>query len=171
MLEYETANPGQDSARVGEEFDPESHVRMQKRDTGVSFDDNSMGVIGKDLNGVGRHHENHINGNQGANYGTPKEYGTERRPFSDSPAPPHPNDQFTGLAAGGMHADEHAETPISPVSGDTLVENGGSSAGRKSALRTSGNRGSAVGGGNVRDNTYNNQNIGKDAMHEEYFEK
>ena len=39
----------------------------------------------------------------------PKEYGTERRPFSDSPAPPHPNDQFTGLAEGGMHADKEVK--------------------------------------------------------------
>lgn len=38
--------------------------------------------------------------------GTPKEYGSDRRPYSDSPVPPHPNDQFSGLAGGGMHADE-----------------------------------------------------------------
>lgn len=35
-----------------------------------------------------------------------KEYGSERRPFSDSPTPPRSNDQFTGLADGSIHADE-----------------------------------------------------------------
>ncbi|PQE19269.1 hypothetical protein CJF32_00010953 [Rutstroemia sp. NJR-2017a WRK4] len=165
MLEYETAT----LARVGEEFDPESHLGMPKRrDTGVSYDDSSMGAIGKELNGVGRHHENHTNGEHAANYGTPKEYGTARRPFSDSPAPPHLNDQFRGLAPGGMHADENVESPISPVSEHTLVENGGSPVSKKSAMETPGNRGSMVEGGNSRDN---NQKIERDPIHEEYFEK
>jgi hypothetical protein len=35
-----------------------------------------------------------------------REYEAERRPYSESPAPPHPNDQNTGLAKGDMHANE-----------------------------------------------------------------
>ena len=34
-----------------------------------------------------------------------------RRTFSESPAQPHPNNQFTGLAESGMHADEMMSAP------------------------------------------------------------
>jgi aquaporin related protein len=87
MLEYETANPGQDAAQAaGEHFDPDLETANQR----VSFATEDYA------------HHNGVNGN----IGEPKEYGTDRRPFSNSPAPPHKNDQFAGLQAGGMHADE-----------------------------------------------------------------
>lgn len=92
MLEYETANPGQDRAHAkGEHFNPDldtSHPR-------VSFapDDYAMEEGNSKVMANGR-------------IGTPQEYGSKHRPFSDSPAPPHPNDQFTGLHEGGMHASE-----------------------------------------------------------------
>ena len=88
MLEYETANPGQDSTKSeGEHFNPDldhSHPRVVFAPEEYAMEE----------------------GRSEPTYGNPREYGTGRRPFSDSPAPPHKNDQFAGLAEGGMHADE-----------------------------------------------------------------
>lgn len=88
MLEYETANPGQDSSKEeGEHFNPDLDTTHPR----VSFapaDYAASGAEGK--------------------IGDPREYGTERRPFSDSPAPPHANDQFRGLE-GGILADADVE--------------------------------------------------------------
>lgn len=85
MLEYETANPGQDATKPqGEHFDPELNGNNPR----VSFAPGDYAM-------------------EERNIGMPREYGTESRPYSSSPAPPNPNDQFTGLAEGGMHADEN----------------------------------------------------------------
>ena len=43
-----------------------------------------------------------VNGARASNVGEPNEYGTAQRPYSDSPAPSHKNDQFAGLEEGGM---------------------------------------------------------------------
>jgi len=51
-------------------------------------------------------------------YGMLREYGVGRRPYSESTAPPHPNDQFTGLADRGMHGDEIFK-PTHGVGGDS----------------------------------------------------
>ncbi|ESZ94199.1 hypothetical protein SBOR_5425 [Sclerotinia borealis F-4128] len=173
MLEYETANPGQDATRIGESFDPEAHAMTNK----VDFADE--GMVGRELDesGAGRVHGS-------AGYGHAKEYGTQRRPFSDSPAPPHPNDQFVGLNSGGMHADEHVKvgegaakeetTRDKRDSGGTLVENGA----KKSAMRGGGGNVSGMGvdqrvGGDLKNNTYNNQMIGQGqgVQSEEFYDK
>ncbi|KAA8575945.1 hypothetical protein EYC84_006110 [Monilinia fructicola] len=152
MLEYETANPGQDATRVGESFDPEAQAIRNR----VSFADE--GMVGRELDesGASRVHES-------GNYGHGKEYGTHRRPFSDSPAPPHPNDQFAGLNQGGLHADDlvkggegQGTVRDKRDSEGTLVDNG-----KKSAMRSNSNgEGAGVLGGSARDNTHNNQRIG-----------
>lgn len=57
----------------------------------------------------------------------PKENRAGRRPFSESQVPPHPNDQFTGLAEGGMNADEMVRPTERERSASerTLAGNGG----------------------------------------------
>jgi len=89
MLEYETANPGQDSTRPeGEHFNPD----LDQSHPHVAFAPEEYAMEeGRSEPAYGNHQE---------------EYGMARRPFSDSPAPPHKNDQFAGLAEGGMHAGE-----------------------------------------------------------------
>ncbi|KAH8589057.1 aquaporin-like protein [Bisporella sp. PMI_857] len=90
-LEYETANPGQDYSRVStEQFNPVKHhadddpsIKLGSTDSAYAMEE-------------GRSEKP----------GTPREYGAEPRPFSKSPAPPHPNDQFVGLDEGGMHGHE-----------------------------------------------------------------
>jgi len=99
MLEYETANPGQDSSREeGEHFNPD----LDQSNPRVAFAPEQYVMSGHNVTGSGT-------GSGEGRIGSPKEYGTDRRPFSDSPAPPHPNDQFGGLAEGGMHADEYVK--------------------------------------------------------------
>jgi aquaporin related protein len=104
MLEYETANPDQDRAKdEGEHFNPDLYTAHSR----VSF-------VAEDYAAM-----------EGRTHGHPKEYGAERRPFSDSPAPPHPNAQFAGLPNGGMHAGEMVK-PIRSMGGDsdrTLASN------------------------------------------------
>ncbi|EKD21548.1 MIP family channel protein [Drepanopeziza brunnea f. sp. 'multigermtubi' MB_m1] len=98
MLEYETANPGQDSAvPEGERFNPDLERGSTAR---VSFAPGDYAIATKPAAAAaaaaaadGRH-------------GAPKEYGTASRPFSDSPAPPHPNDQYCGLADDSTHGHE-----------------------------------------------------------------
>ncbi len=88
MLEYETANPGQDSSKEeGEHFNPDLDQSQPR--VSIALDDYAHATDGT--------------------HGTPREYGSARRPFSESPAPPHPSDQFVGLASGGMHADEYVK--------------------------------------------------------------
>lgn len=159
MLEYETANPGQDSSKPkGEHFDPDldtSHPR-------VSFAP-----------------EDYAAAEEGRSHGAPVEYGTEPRPLSSSPAPTHPNDQYRGLADGGMHAEEvvkpvhtggsSSDRTLASVGGATSPVVGHKSAikqGRRTSNPTNGNEGS------VRTNTYNNRNMTGDAGHyAEYYEK
>ncbi|CAG8951861.1 hypothetical protein HYFRA_00005665 [Hymenoscyphus fraxineus] len=86
-LEYETANPGQDHDHLDS---------LRSRVTFTSVDYSMEEGTAKEM----------ANGR----IGTPKEYGSGHRPYSNSPAPPHPNDQFTGLRDGGMHATD-VDTP------------------------------------------------------------
>lgn len=100
MLEYETANPGQDRAKPqAEAFNPD----LDQSQPGVSFapEEYAMEESLPDNNRIG----------------LPREYGTARRPYSDSPAPPNPNDQFAGLNDGGIHAAELAKTRETPSMG------------------------------------------------------
>lgn len=91
MVEYETANPGQDaSIPEGEHFDPNAsqHVSFMPKDDASAMEEGRAG--------------------------TPVEYGTEMRPYSKSSAPPHPNDQYAGLETG-MH--EHEKVPPNTAGG------------------------------------------------------
>jgi len=101
MLEYETANPNQDASKPeGDHFNPYDNTTSNPR---VSFapedyadptlDEESMHVMAR-------------------------ESGARRRPYSESPAPPHANDQFTGPVVGGMHGEEIAK-PTHSVGGDS----------------------------------------------------
>ena len=172
MLEYETANPGQDRAKEeGQHFNPD-HDTSNPR---VSFAPEDYAAM-----------------EEGRTHGIPKEYGTERRPFSESPAPPHPNDQFAGLADGGMHAEELVK-PMRSIGGDsdrTLASNsvpaqtmmpptstqGAPQAAHKSAMRpaSKGNGQMAVAVANgkdrsVRSNTQMNRNINSGMPRDEEF--
>jgi aquaporin related protein len=115
-------------------------------------------------------------------HGMPREYSAGRRPYSESPAPPHPNDQFTGLADGGMHGDEIVK-PTHSVGGDsdrTLASAVGSPSSQGTAVHKSaikpGSRGSnAHGNGNghsgersVRSDT-SNRNMNSGMPHDEEF--
>ncbi|EHK97447.1 putative Aquaporin-1 [Glarea lozoyensis 74030] len=103
MLEYETANPGQDQAqKEGEHFNPDEHTEKAR----VSFAPEDYAM-----------EEGRAGGHQGnagqENLGVPNEYGTQNRPYSNSPAPPHANDQFAGLNDGGMHGNDN-QRPYNP---------------------------------------------------------
>lgn len=112
MLEYETANPGQDRNKPeGEHFNPNApehdvHLRVNFKDDEHAMEEGTL------ASGVG-------------SVGTPKEYGGAPRPHSDSPAPPHPNDQFTGLEAGGMHNRELREKSEPPRAQPQRMQTGG----------------------------------------------
>ncbi|QSZ36472.1 hypothetical protein DSL72_006351 [Monilinia vaccinii-corymbosi] len=141
MLEYESANPGQDAAGSsthGVEFlSPEAQAI---RNHANSLDD-GMIARGLEESGAGR-----VN-------------GTHRRPFSDSPAPGHPNDQFAGLNSGGIQVDDFAmgaegqgTARNEKDSAGTLVENG-----KKSAMKSNPNgEKMRVVEESVSDGTYNN---------------
>ena len=96
------------------------------------------------------------------------------RPFSDSPAPPHPNDQFAGLADGGMHADEIVKpTETTSSEGSENVLTGTMKHGNvtpKSAIKP-GSRGSNANGKekSVRSNTQSNRNMNSDIPRDEEF--
>ena len=83
MLEYETANPGQDRSKPKGEHSHAPSISSAPEDYAME----------EAFTPVGRS-------------GIPREYGTEERPFTGSPRPPHPNDQYTGLTDGGMHGGE-----------------------------------------------------------------
>ena len=119
MLEYETANPGQDRSKPeGEHFNPDADTSAAQ----VSFAPGDYVIdMTKSNTPSGIH-------------GIPKEYSTARRPHSDSPAPPHPNDQFTGLAEGGVHANDSKERAGSNSSDHTLIQDGPASP-MKSAMK------------------------------------
>jgi aquaporin related protein len=96
MLEYETANPGQDRSKTaGEHFNPDEHTEKAR----VSFapEEYAMeeGRVMRSDGGV----------MEPDGTGDPHEYGRQQRPYSKSPAPPHANDQYAGLD-GGMHSDD-----------------------------------------------------------------
>lgn len=101
MLEYETANPAQDADRVGgEHFNPDadrSSARVAFHPDEYAMEEGRAGRVSSSNTAVG---------GTPLNIGVPKEYGSAPRPYMDSPAPPNPNDGFTGLAPGGMHGDE-----------------------------------------------------------------
>ncbi len=157
MLEYETANPGQDSSKPeGEHFNPDLDTTHPR----VSFAP-----------------EDYEAAEEGRSLGFPVEYGTQSRPFSDSPAPTHPNDQYRGLADGGTHINE----VVSPAqtrgssSGRTLAPNGAETVvSPKSAIKQ-GSRGSnfvhSHESSSVRSNTYNNRILtaGRSTDNEEEF--
>lgn len=157
MLEYETANPGQDrSAPEGEHFNPDLHIESTAR---VSFapDDYAM------EEGKAFRNSPATNGSA-SNYGVPNEFGAAPRPFSDSPAPPHPNDQYADLVPHGPKGEEpgKAEGAAAKGSGPTKTPS-------KSALkdgRAHGNRLNGK-GGSLNSNTYNNRNIGGSSRDEE----
>jgi aquaporin rerated protein, other eukaryote len=127
MLEYETANPGQDRGEEGEHFNPDLAAHDPRvsfapsdyaMEEGLSHDPRNPQAgdgVRQPPSGVA------VKKNGPSNIGEPIEYGEAHRPYSASPAPPHPNDQFAGLAEGGMHATEYvkADTP-STASGSTL---------------------------------------------------
>lgn len=189
MLEYETANPGQDSSKPeGESFNPDldpSNPRVSfagddyameegRGGQGISstsastWKPNGGAVDGafngdRTVNGVayGNGHGNangagHDNGHLGVpggnpqHVGTPREYGTQARPYSASPAPPHGNDQFAGLEEGGMHGDLRSENHRDR---DVVAH--------RSALKASpvGQNGRPGTGGSLSSNTYQNRQM------------
>lgn len=108
MLEYETANPDQDASKPqGEHFDPDNVV-----DDDVDIEAGHRPQVAFVPSGY--------TPDNTMEHGDPKEYGMERRPFSESPAPPHMNDQFAGLTAGGMHSAENTGNRESVLTNDTL---------------------------------------------------
>lgn len=161
MLEYETANPNQDAAeKGGEHFNPDDHSITH---THVSFapGDSPRQNVDEEM----------------AMHGTPIEYGAARRPYSESPAPPHPNDQFTGLAEGGMHADEMVK-PVQNLGGDSDRTLASSSQGtiivHKSAVKPGSLGSPTVGNGNkgersMRSNTQANRNMHHGMSNDEQF--
>lgn len=158
MLEYETANPGQDSSKPeGEHFNPDLDTSAPK----VSFAPGD-----------------YVAAEEGRSHGVPLEYGVQSRPFSESPAPTHPNDQYRGLAAGGMQGSEvNAIVPIhtrGSSSDRTLVNPSTHQVPKKSVIKN-GNQGTSHGNGHessVRTNTYNNRIItAGERDEEEFYEK
>lgn len=155
MLEYETANPGQDGSPTGEHFNPD----LDRSDPRVSFAPNEYALEEGRMSSTTAANSSPNNSSNlvPSQIGHPKEYGAERRPYSDSPAPPHKNDQFTGLEDGGMHANEY----VRPRFGD------GSSAAPKPAMKNSradvDRNGNYSNGGNVHSvssNTNANRTMG-----------
>jgi aquaporin related protein len=155
MLEYETANPGQDAER--EPFNP----NMDSSQPQVSFAPEEYALeegrapnTASSTNTTFKSNENRaLNGSAdptGGNIGTPKEYGAAQRPYSESPAPPNPNDQFAGLADGGMHANEFVQTERTPVTPTRTAMKAGTNA-------STSNMGA---GHSVSSNTYNNRQMG-----------
>lgn len=184
LLEYETANPGQDGDGLAESVGHTPDPRLNTN----TYSSANEGLIGRELDASGA---SQIHG--GKNYGLPKEYGTQGRPFSDSPAPPHPNDQFAGLSKdGGLH-DHNEELVKDGVGGEqmrskrdsegTLVDNGrraslrpgsnGMGAGAGAGTGTGPATGAGVGAASgLRGHTYNSQRIGEEeVVHVEVFDK
>ncbi|KAH9212224.1 aquaporin-like protein [Leptodontidium sp. 2 PMI_412] len=86
ILEYETANPGQDSMKPeGEHFNPDLDTSALK----VSFAPSD-----------------YVAAEEGRSHGVSLEYGAQSRHFSDSLAPAHTEDQYRGLGNGGMHGND-----------------------------------------------------------------
>jgi aquaporin related protein len=157
MLEYETANPGQDAAKPGEHFNPDlegidlSHAPVSFPPGDYAMEEGRVGTRG-----------------------TPREYGTERRPFTDRPAPPHPNDTVAGLADGGMHVDELAKPTRMRQSGTsldwTLTDSEQHQLTIKSAIKPGGGGSMAAGKErSVRSNSSDNRNMNSGIPRDEDF--
>ncbi len=150
MLEYETANPNQDASNPkGDNFNPDEHTNNLR----ASF-------APADYADEERMH------------GTPREYSAGRRPYSGSPAPPHPNDQSADLAEFGMHGEEITMPPQS-VAGDsdrTLALPIGSQI-HKSAMkpRPLGSSPNGSGHRSLRNNTYANRGTNQGLPDDEEF--
>ncbi|CZT46624.1 related to aquaporin [Rhynchosporium secalis] len=172
MLEYETANPGQDSSKPdGEHFNPDLDASHPK----VSFAPEEYTAAEEGRGSI----------NAARTHGIPQEYGMQSRPFSKSPAPPHMNDQYRGLANGGMHASEADRVvPLnSRGSGSerTLAEVGShhqAQVPRKSVIKPSSqgimasNEHGHENDSSFRTNTYNNRRItAGERDDEEFYDK
>lgn len=186
MLEYETANPGQDRAQTeGEHFNPDEHTGKAR----VSFAPEDYAMEEGRANGSGL-------GVGPDNVGAPNEYGTQQRPYSKSPAPPHANDQFAGLNEGGMHANEQqtADYPPRSMGGDSdrtvvsphatntniitdsgdrkIVGSGEPASTHRSALKKKSSPSDVpMSERSLRTNTYNNRNMFDGPRDEEFYEK
>jgi aquaporin related protein len=194
MLEYETANPGQDRAKPeGEHFNPDEHT--DKAVVSFAPDEYAMeeGLRMRSDSGAME-----LNG-----AGDPVEYGRRQRPFSNSPAPPHPNDQYAGLD-GGMHSHElqprynphnsigadSERTVVVPTANPSTHANTGDGFQRNAVvgtpikdtrsnpiLKASSIRNATPPSsppratGNVKSNTYYNRNIGSGPDDDEFFDK
>jgi aquaporin related protein len=155
MLEYETANPGQDSSKISDEhFNPD----LDHSHPHVAFAPDDYDMSGRTITG------------NSDGIGTPREYRAERRPYSESPAPPHPNDQFTGLADGGMHGDEMVRPMESESSASERTLGGNVGTAIKPAMKK-GSAGSNVPGKerSVRSTTQNNRNMNSGIPRNEEF--
>jgi aquaporin related protein len=161
MLGYETATPNQDVSRPeGDNFNPDDHANNPN----ISF-------APKDTTDADAIKE------KGRLHGTPREYGAGRRPYSESPAPPHPNDQFAGLAERGMHADEIIKPPHSLGGGSdrTLASPVGNQV-HKSAVKpeslnnsTNGNKNRHRRERSVKNNTYSIRQMSQGLPDDEDF--
>jgi aquaporin related protein len=97
-------------------------------------------------------------------HGMPREYGAGRRPYSESIAPPHPNDRFTGLADRGMYGDEIVK-PTHSVGGDSdraLASAVGGPSSQGTAVRKS-----AINPGSRGSNAHGNENGRRGEVSEE----
>jgi aquaporin related protein len=186
MLEYETANPGQDQAqKEGEHFNPDEHT--EKAHVAFAPEDYAM-----EEGRAGGHQSNAGQDNIGA----PNEYGTHSRPYSSSPAPPHANDQFASLSEGGMHGHElqrnynphnsmggdSDRTVVSPNNTNTTVPSEGSARKEVGSGSTPGAPRSAIKNSSspskvpmaeksLRSNTRNNRNMPTVPNDEEFYDK
>ncbi|KAL2065700.1 hypothetical protein VTL71DRAFT_3370 [Oculimacula yallundae] len=165
MLEYETANPGQDSSKPsGEHFNPDLDTSHPK----VSFAPEMY--VAAEEGRVKKH-------------GEPEEYGVNSRPWSESPAPTHMNDQYRGLANGGMHANENVQPVHTGGSSERTLASAGLTSQQnqmpKKSVIKPGSSGAGSGQANghessVRTNTYNNRIMtagGDGNGDEEFYEK
>ncbi|KAG0650492.1 Aquaporin-1, partial [Hyphodiscus hymeniophilus] len=187
MLEYETANPGQDAAKEkGEHFDPD----LDQEHPHVAFAPEEYATPGRTVTDQSTQDsraglQNGNSSREGTGFLT--EYGPDGRPFSRRPASTQLNDQFAGSAERGMAA-ERTVRPIESRresrrssdrrssdrrSSDRPVRlNEAASAGMKPAMKKN-----AVGGmpskersvrANTRNNRYANSGIPRD---EEFFDQ
>jgi aquaporin related protein len=170
MLEYETANPGQDRGPEGEAFNTD----LVASQNNVSFAGDEYEM---EEGRVASSNGHAISNGNPSNIGHPKEYGSTPRPYSDSPAPPHKNDQFSGLEAGGMHASDPANPVVAGDRGDgndhrVATPASPSKSAMKSAGVIPGRNGSYTNGGSAHSavaNTYVNRHANSRIGNDEEF--
>ncbi|KAI9740082.1 MAG: hypothetical protein M1818_004833 [Claussenomyces sp. TS43310] len=115
MLEYETVNPGQDATvQEGDHFNPDldsskPNVSFAPDEYGRTMEEGQVLTNDSGPNNASLSAHNANNAAPSGKIGNPLEYGSNRRPYSDSPAPPHKNDQFAGVEDGGMHARDYTK--------------------------------------------------------------